>query len=332
MYQKQFPFISNILNLKPLLWINPKLTKFNQLPPLLLDKDDMLKAEELWNRFVPFFKKEFPETEKTNGVIESPLKRINNMKEILLKRTGIRNVENMLLKCDNELPIAGSIKARGGIYEVLYHAENLAKEADLIDRHTGNYEIFSNKVFKELFKQYTIGVGSTGNLGLSIGLMGAKLGFNVSVYMSRDAKQWKKDLLRQKGAKVFEFEGDFTQAINTGRKKTLENPNGYFIDDENSEHLFLGYSTVAFRLKKQLEDKNIIVDHNHPLFVYLPCGVGGAPGGISFGLKQVFGDNVHCFFVEPIKSPSMLLGLLTGKKDNVSFKILEWTIERKLTD
>ena len=89
---------------------------------------------------------------------------------------------------------------------------------------------------------------------------------------------------------------------------------------------------VSNTVEKQLEDKNIIVDHNHPLFVYLPCGVGGAPGGISFGLKQVFGDNVHCFFVEPIKSPSMLLGLLTGKKDNVSFKILEWTIERKLTD
>lgn len=35
MYQKQFPFI------------NPKLTKFNQLLLLLLDKEDMLKSEEL---------------------------------------------------------------------------------------------------------------------------------------------------------------------------------------------------------------------------------------------------------------------------------------------
>lgn len=320
MYQKQYPFITNILNQKPSLWINSKLTKVNQFSSLALGKEDMVKAEKLWDRFVPFFKKEFPETEKTNGIIESPLKEINGMNKELLKRVGMLNVENVFLKCDNELPIAGSIKARGGIYEVLYHAENLAKEAGLINSNTVSYEVFSNKEFKELFKQYSIGVGSTGNLGLSIGIMSAKLGFDISVYMSRDAKQWKKSLLRDKGAKVFEFEGDFSQAVDNGRQKTLENSNGYFVDDESSKHLFLGYSTVAFRLKKQLKEKDITVDQDHPLFVYLPCGVGGAPGGITFGLKQVFGDAVHCFFVEPVKSPSLLLGLITGEKDKISIQ------------
>nr|WP_090083943.1 D-serine ammonia-lyase [Lentibacillus persicus] len=312
-WQSQYPILKEIIELRPVFWMNPNLTKMDEAISLPLTRKDIEDAELRWQRFAPFLERTFPETSATNGVIESPLKEISQMKNKHLTEMDGK----FYLKCDHELPVAGSIKARGGFYEVLQYAEKLAIESGML-RNDEDYEVFLTDRFKSFFNQYSIGVGSTGNLGLSIGIISAKLGFNVSVYMSMDAKQWKKDLLRKNGAEVLEFEGDFSEAIKAGREATVKNPKGYFIDDEDSKHLFLGYSTAALRLEKQLKAKDITVDADHPLFVYLPCGVGGSPGGITFGLKQVLGDHVHCFFAEPTHSPSVLIGLVTGELDNIS--------------
>jgi D-serine ammonia-lyase len=82
--------------------------------------------------------------------------------------------------------------------------------------------------------------------------------------------------------------------------------------------LFLGYSVAAERLKKQFDEAGIVISEGKPLYVYLPCGVGGGPGGVAFGLKMMFGDNVHCFFAEPADSCCMMLGMLTGKHNEIS--------------
>ncbi|MGB5823595.1 MAG: D-serine ammonia-lyase [Proteocatella sp.] len=312
---KSYPKMRDMIELKEIFWTNDEYFKFSEVEDkLVLGKAQIKDAQARLERFAPYIAKVFPETAADKGIIESPTVEISKMKDAIEKYFETQIEGKVLLKCDNALKISGSIKARGGIYEVLKHAEDLALENGLL-KYEDNYEKLADESMRAFFSKYSVAVGSTGNLGLSIGIMSARLGFKVTVHMSSDAKQWKKDLLRSRGAQVVEYESDYSKAVEEGRRLSDLNPLSYFVDDENSQNLFLGYAVAASRLDNQLKEMGIIVDENQPLFVYLPCGVGGGPGGVAFGLKNLYKDNVHFFFAEPTHSPCMSMGCMTKTHD-----------------
>lgn len=318
----QFPLLEELIALKETTWFNPSTTSLAEgLPYVGLTTEDVQDAHARLDRFAPYLAQAFPETAATGGIIESELVAIPAMKARLEQAFSQPICGDLLLKKDSHLPISGSIKARGGIYEVLTHAEKLAINAGLL-KTSDDYRKLLTPEFRQFFSQYSIAVGSTGNLGMSIGIMSARIGFKVTVHMSADARAWKKAKLRSHGVTVVEYEEDYGVAVEQGRKAAESDPNCFFIDDENSRTLFLGYAVAGERLKAQFAREGRVVDADHPLFVYLPCGVGGGPGGVAFGLKLAFGDHVHCFFAEPTHSPCMLLGVYTGLHDEISVQDL----------
>ena len=295
----------------------------------LVDIDD---AEARLARFAPFIERMFPEVK--GGIIESPLTELTGLDGIgkLAALAGAPDIAaagapakagRLFIKQDSHLPISGSVKARGGIYEVLKLAEKLAVEAGMLrwDPATGeheNYAKLGDPEMKEFFSKYKVAVGSTGNLGLSIGIISAAIGFEVTVHMSADARQWKKDMLRSKGVTVVEYPDDYEAAVAQGRREAQADPTCHFVDDENSLDLFAGYSVAGKRLKKQMDDLGITIDKEHRMYVYLPCGVGGAPGGVAYGIREIFGEGAYCFFAEPTHAPCMALGLISGKLNGIA--------------
>jgi D-serine dehydratase len=314
----EYPLLNQLIALQETSWFNPRIAcAAEALQDVGLTQADVDDASARLVRFAPYIARAFPETAASGGIIESGIRAVPHLQALLGERYGLNGDGALWLKQDSHLPISGSIKARGGIYEVLKHAEDLALAEGLL-KPSDDYARLDSDAARAFFGRYKIAVGSTGNLGLSIGIISARLGFQATVHMSADARQWKKDKLRAHGVTVVEYASDYSVAVAEGRKQADADPYCHFVDDENSTSLFLGYAVAAERLQQQLQAAAIRVDAEHPLFVYLPCGVGGGPGGVAFGLKLAFGDAVHCLFAEPTHSPCMLIGVHTGRHDEVS--------------
>lgn len=296
--------VEDLRHARPTLWAGRSDAEYSSQ---VIDAAQVQQAAERFERFAPLLARLFPELQVAGGRIESALQPVPQMQRALQLP---EQMGRLWLKADHSLPVAGSIKARGGVHEVLEYAEQIALQHGLLA--DGDYLQLASDAARAVFARYQVAVGSTGNLGLSIGVMASALGFEAVVHMSADAKEWKKQRLRARGVQVVEHAGDYAQAVAAGRALADRDPHCHFVDDEHSLSLLLGYAAAAPHLVAQLAENGIAVDETHPLFVYIPCGVGGAPGGVALGLQQAFGPHVHCFFAEPVQSPCFMVEMLAG--------------------
>jgi D-serine dehydratase len=267
--------------------------------------EEIAAAQARLERFRPALAALFPTTD-WDGRIRSPL----------LEYPRQPGLPRMWVKADHDLPMTGSVKARGGVYELLCQIETIALAHGLVAPGEDLTCLLRPRA-RDVFAQHVVAVASTGNLGFSIGLVARAFGLNAEIHMSHEAKSWKKERLRRTGARVIEHPCDYTGTVERARVAAAA-AGHYFIDDETSRLLFVGYTTAAGELAGQLHERGIQIGTDAPLIVYLPCGVGGAPGGITAGLKRIYANDVRCVFVEPIASACVLTALAVGNGEPLS--------------
>jgi D-serine dehydratase len=302
------PIVARLRDRLPALWIRPRAAPRTDQTPIT--PGEIREVEQRLSRFRPVLAALFT---TTSGPAASWDGRIRSA---LLEYPSQKDLPALLVKADHDLPMTGSVKARGGVYELLCRVEAVALVEGLVKPGEALTPLLTPAA-KALFSRHRIVVASTGNLGFSIGLVARAFGLEAEVHMSHDAKTWKKERLRRTGAHVIEHPVDYTETVARARASASAS-GSYFIDDESSRLLFVGYTAAAAELAEQLSERGLKVDSDTPLVVYLPCGVGGAPGGITAGLKTLYGENVRCVFVEPVASACVLAALAVGNGAPVS--------------
>ena len=85
-WTKEFPVIEKISKCEETEWLNESKQRFDEaIKTSPLTAADVRDASERLSRFASYFKVAFPETAATDGLLESPIRNIPKMKEVIAK-------------------------------------------------------------------------------------------------------------------------------------------------------------------------------------------------------------------------------------------------------
>ncbi len=306
---------SALLDKRPLMWVNPGLCPLDEAGGELQEMGaKVAKTCENWIRMAPLLAACFPGLQPQRGRLRSQLLPVPGLRRLMPQDTG-----RYYVKSDNDLQVSGSTHIRGAVYEVTLLAMVLGRKLGLMTDEAGPMALTTAEA-RQAFSAYKVVTASSGNLGLAVGRAAQGLGFRVEVHMPRSARSWIERELRTSGIKVVLHEDGFRKTNEAAMRAAEGDPGSYFVDEKHSRLLFFGASAAAAELQAQLVRQNIQISKDRPLFLYLPCGSGSAPGGVAMGARQMFGPNVHCFFAEPVCTPKALAALSTPRSKPVNVR------------
>ena len=124
-WRADVPVVGDLMDLKETFWLNPGLWPASEaLAACPLTRADVEDAAARLERFAPLHQKGVP----PDGGRRRDHRVPPGSHSPHAEGPGGTCRDSFCLKEDSHLPISGSIKARGGIYEVLHLAEDIARE------------------------------------------------------------------------------------------------------------------------------------------------------------------------------------------------------------
>ncbi len=168
----------------------------------------------------------------------------------------------------------------------------------IIDKAIENNEIKENMTLYE---------ATSGNTGIALASVGAKLGHKVHIFMPDWVSEERKKIMKLYGAEITCFskeEGGFIRCIEEARK-AKDNTNGYYLNQfENYNNVIAHYETTG---KELLEDVPEVISG----FVS-GVGTGGTLMGVSKRLKESNKD-VIVAALEPSIMPMLSQNKIYGE-------------------
>jgi len=101
------PLLKELVALRETVWFNPASAPSPRPWRRGLGAEDVAQASARLQRFAPYLAKVFPQTAASGGIIESAIRPLPRLHQLLLDEAGLPGSGSLWLKLDSELPISG---------------------------------------------------------------------------------------------------------------------------------------------------------------------------------------------------------------------------------